>query len=154
MAKYGAVRPDADGSAFAPSAPGNNWVLEEIASHNCKIIEWEFGGETTTSTAMRTRIARDNGSVGSGARTSLTQSKYNPNSAAANAFVVSSYASTQPTAESGSLFGLAWNANGGAIRWSANPFEEPIIIGSSSIICRQVIGTANSTYGLVFAEDE
>jgi hypothetical protein len=135
-----------------PSGAVANWILETQASRMSNIQEVSWGGEVTTSTAMRTRIARDS-AIGTGTRTAGSTQSLNPNSAATAAFFSTTYASSQPTISAGALFGTSWNAHGGVVRWLAAPGEEFILVGSQSIECRADVGTATSSYGVVWEDN-
>jgi hypothetical protein len=56
----------------------------------------------------------------------------------------------------GALFGTSWNAHGGVVRWLAAPGEEFNIYDAgattSSIECRQDVGTATSSYATIWEE--
>lgn len=127
------------------------WVLETVSGILARVVEVSWGGEVTTSTAMRTRIARDS-AIGTGARTAGNLQKTNLKSPANGAFFSTTYGSTQPTISAGALFGTSWNAHGGVVRWLAAPGEEFEIVDAISLECRQDVGTATSSYGVVFEE--
>jgi hypothetical protein len=150
MAKYSGFR-----GGITPSGGVANWVLETVANVEAKVIEVGWGGEVTTSTAMRTRIARDS-AVGTGARTAGDTQKGNQHSPANAAFFSTTYATTQPTIVAGALYGTSWNAHGGVIRWLAAPGEEFFIYdaaaANASLECRADTGTAASSYSLVWEE--
>ena len=150
MAKY-----SGDRSGIAPVAGVANWVLETVANVEAKIIEVSWGGEVTTSTAMRTRIARDS-AVGTGTRTAGNVQKGNQHSAANAAFFSITYGTAQPTIVAGALFGTSWNAHGGVVRWLAAPGEEFQVFdaaaANASLECRADVGTATSTYDVIWEE--
>ena len=147
MAKYaGAVL------GATPVAAVANWVLEQVASKSGRIIEFSWGGEATTSTAMRTRIAKDS-AVGTGARTAGNVQKTKTFAPANGVFFSTTYATTQPTISAGALWGTSWNAHGGVVRWLAAPGEEFELVGAESIECRQDVGVGVSSYGLLWEED-
>lgn len=143
MAKYSGTL-----LGITPTATAGNWWLEGQSSRMASILEVSWGGEVTTSTNMRTRVAR-NSNVGTTRTTGNVQS-LNPNSASNTTFFVSSY-STPPTISAGSLFSIGWNAHGGAVRWVPTPGEEFLIIGAQSIECRNDgSNTAASTYNTIW----
>ena len=150
MAKY-----SGDRSGITPAAAVANWILETVANVEAKIMEVSWGGEVTTSTAMRTRIARDS-ALGTGTRTAGNVQKGNQHSPANAAFFSTTYATTQPTIAAGALFGTSWNAHGGVVRWLAAPGEEFQIFdaaaANASLECRQDVGTATSTYDVIWEE--
>lgn len=115
-----------------------------------------WGGEVTTSTAMRTLIARDS-VTGTGARTAGLVQKGDMHSAANAVFFSTTYATTQPTIVSGCLIGTSWNAHGGVIRYLADPTEMFIVYdataANANIECRAAVGTATSSYTVVWSEN-
>ncbi len=131
------------------------WVLETVAAVQADIIEVSWGGEVTTSTAMRTRIARDS-ATGTGARTAGNVQKGNQHSATNGAFFSTTYATSQPTIVAGALFGTSWNAHGGVVRWLAAPGEEfnlyDATAANCNVECRDDVGTATSSYAVVWNE--
>lgn len=136
-----------------PTAGVANWILEGTSSTVGAIQEFSWSGGATSSTAMRSRIARDS-AVGTGARTAgsvqrLDQSLTTPGNAM---FFSTTYASTQPTIVAGALYAEDWNAYGGKTRWLAAPGEELILVGAVSVECRQDLGIATSTYGVIWTE--
>ena len=152
MARYNGVR-----LGINPTANVANWILEGTATAAGRIVEVSWGGEVTTTTAMRTRIARDS-AVGTGARTAGDVQKTNQLSPANGVFFSTTYATTQPTIIAGALFATSWNAHGGVVRWLASAGEEFVIHYSGaanlSIECRNDnTSTGLSTYALVWDED-
>ena len=155
MAKFGAAIP-VGATTFTPSVGAANWVLESTSTTQLvRAEEFSMGGELTSSTAMRTRIARDS-VVGAGTRTAITVGGKFDGSYIASpgnaAFISSTYGTTQPTIVAGALLPFSWNANGGFIRWLAAPGEEIIMTTATSIEARADIGTGQSSYGLVWSE--
>ena len=150
MAKY-----SGDRSGITPATGVANWVLETVANVEAKVIEVSWGGEVITTTAMRTRIARDS-AVGTGARTAGNVQKGNQHSPANTTFFSTTYATTQPTIVAGALFGTSWNAHGGVVRWLAAPGEEFQIFdaaaANASLECRQDVGVGTSTYNVIWEE--
>lgn len=141
--------------ALSPTAGVANWVLESVANTAAFVKEVTFGGEVTTSTAMRTRIARDS-AVGTGSRTAGNTQKTDQHSPANAVFFSTTYATLQPTIVAGALFGTSWNAHGGVIRWLADPGGEPGIYdagaANASLECRADVGTAASSYHVQWVE--
>lgn len=141
-------------TTFTPSTGVANWILESTSTTQIVAVqEVAFGGELTSSTAMRTRIARDS-AVGTGARTagSVQRVDQTLTSAGNAAFFSTTYANSQPTIVAGALRQFSWNANGGFIRWLAAPGEEFLINVAASIECRQDIGTGQSSYDCLWSE--
>lgn len=151
MSRYAGFR-----TGITPAAGVANWVLEATATAAGRIQEVSWGGEVTTSTAMRTRIARDS-AVGTGARTAGDVQKVNQLSPANGIFFSTTYATTQPTIVAGALFGTSWNAHGGVVRWLAAPGEEFVLHFSGaanlSVECRADAGTGTSSYAVLWEED-
>lgn len=149
MASYGAyVR------GIPPSVTDDNIGVTAGTGKSGKIIEVSWGGESTTTTAMQTRVARSSGQTG--ATTVVTAAKLHPNSPANGMVFESTFATTQPTLDTGDLFATSWNSHGGVVRWLAAPGEEFILIGAATetvISCRNGVGTGVSSYGLVTVED-
>lgn len=145
------------GLSFSPTVNTAIWVLEVPAGVVAQILEFAFAGEASSSTPMRTRIARDS-AIGTGTRTAgsvqrTDQSTVTPGNAA---FFSTTYATTQPTIQAGALNPvLSWNAYGGAIRWLAAPGEEILLqylSAGQSVECRPDLGTGASSYGVIWLE--
>lgn len=146
-----------NGSVFGitPSV-GNTpfWTLESTSTTQIVAIqEVTMGGELTSSTAMRTRIRRDN-AVGTGARSAGSVQRMDQSTTTAGnaAFFSTAYATTAPTNVAGGLGVFSWNANGGYIRWLAAPGEEFIISVAASISAVADLGTGQSSYSVIWAE--
>lgn len=149
-------------SSLTPSINVANWVLElnpGSGSAVAYINEFSWGGQATTSTAMQTRIARDS-AVGTGARTAGNVQRLDQivTTAGNGAFFTTTYASTQPSIVAGALWGTSWNANGGVIRVLLDKDEEFLMYANqaasvfTSIECRADVGTATSSYGVIWSE--
>ena len=146
MSRYsGAVR------SITPSTSDDNWTLDAASGESGKVQEVSFGGEATTSTAMHTRTARSGSESGAG--TAGNVAKLHPNAATNLIAFNTTYATTQPTLDAGDLFTMSWNAHGGVIRWLAAPGEEFVLIGAALISNRNSVGTATSSYGVIWEED-
>ena len=141
---------------ITPSTTDDNYIVEGQTAEWGAITEVHWGGEVTTSTLMRTRVARGSGQAGAG--TAGNTALLNPKDAAASLAFFTTYATTQPTLAVGDLFATSWNSHGGVVRWLAAPGEEFIIIGKvtpdgDSTICnRNAVGTALSSYGVIWRE--
>lgn len=144
MAKYSGVR-----RSITPNTSNDNWTLVAGANESAKVIEFHWGGETTTSTAMNTRIAR---SASGTTPSNGNVAKLHPNHVTNVIDFVASW-SAQPTPDSGDLWCQSWNAHGGVVRWLAAPGEEFVLLASANISCRNANGTATSTYGVIWEED-
>lgn len=144
-----------DRASITPATGVANWVLETVAGAEANIIEVSWGGESTTSTAMRTRIARDS-LVGTGARTAGNVQQGNQHSPANETFFSTTYATLQPSIYAGALFGTSWNSHGGVIRWLASPGESFQLYDAgattASAEARQDVGVGVSSYDVVWQE--
>lgn len=140
---------------ITPATGVANWVLETVSGVEARVREFSWGGEVTTSTAMRSRIARDS-AVGAGTRTAGNTQKLNQHSAAQGTFFSTTYATTQPTIVAGALWGTSWNAHGGVVRILLEPGEDfqlyDAAAANASLECRADVGTATSSYGVVWEE--
>lgn len=149
MAAYGAYK-----RSVAQSTTVDWWTLTAGASKSGRIQEFSWGGEITTSQQMCTRVARSDSQTGT--TTAITNAKLHPNSPTSGMVVASTFATTQPTLQTGDLFALSWNAHGGVVRWLAAPGEEFVLIGATveiNISCRGTVGTQTATSGLIWIED-
>ena len=139
---------------ITPATNDDNWTLDFVSAGVGMVKEIYWGGETTSSTAMRTRVARSNGEAG--AQTGGNTAKPDgANTPSAQIDFVTTYASTQPTLEAGSLFAMGWNAHGGMIRWQKNMRDGFFMITGETldlISCRNGTGTGQSTYGVEWEE--
>lgn len=134
---------------ITPNTSNDNWSLNTGSGETGRIYEFQMGGEVTTSTAMRTVVARSSGGT---TPTTGNVQKIHPSSPTNLIDFVTSW-SAQPSLTAGSLVTIGWNAHGGSIRWLAAPGEELIILASAQVSCRNSIGTAQSSYGLIWGED-
>lgn len=128
----------------------DNFGLDAAAGESGRILEVGWGGEVTTSTAMRTRLARSSGGT---VPVAGDVQKRNPNSVA-NIIEFADGWTVQPTLDAGSLIPVAsWNAHGGTVRWLAAPGEEIIILGAEQISCREALGAIAASFGATWDED-
>lgn len=134
---------------ITPSTLADLWTLDAAAGKSGKVSEIMLGGEASTSTVMRTRVARSSGGV---TPTAGNVQKKHPNSPA-NGITFAVGWTTQPTLAGGNLVAVAWNAFGGLWRWVANPGEELFIIGPAEISCRQAAGAGVVTGHVAWIED-
>ncbi len=136
---------------LSPTVGTPNVVLETAASELAMIYEFNFGGEVTTSTAMRTSVFR--AAEGVGAATAITIASFAENAPTALIAATQGDHATTPAAPVlPGMWGTSWNAHGGVIRWLANPGEEIIMLGVSTVILENEAGTAQSHYGFVWGE--
>lgn len=153
MSQYTASRGAVSGVTSA--ATTDLIVIEAGSSRMLKILEVGWGGEATTTTAMRTRLA-----LASTAGTSITGTvdvvKQIPATDPANAFTTG-VSSTSPTYAAGNMIPFSsWNSHGGVVRWLANPGEEFLLIqavtAGKQVALRNEVGVATITCGLVVVE--
>ena len=130
-------------------------ILEAGTSRLLKVIEVGWGGEATTTTAMRTRLAQ-----ASTAGTALTGTvdilKGAPATDPAAAFT-SGTSSTSPTYAAGNMIPFSsWNAHGGVVRWLADPNEYLLFIqavtAGKQFALRNEVGATTITCGIVVVE--
>ena len=149
MALYAAAR-----RSITPATTTDNWTLTAGASKSGRIVEFSWGGEQTTTTAVASRVARSDSQTGN--TTSVTNAKLHPNSPASGMVVASSFATTQPTLNTGDLFATSWNAHGGVVRWLAAPEERMVLIGAATeinISQRNTVTSGVHSYSVVWEED-
>ncbi len=128
----------------------DNFALDAIAGESGRILDVGWGGEVTTSTAMRTRFSRSSGGT---VPVSGDVQKRHPNSVANIVNFVNAW-TAQPTLDAGNLIPVAsWNAHGGTVRWLAAPDEEIIILGAEQISCREALGAVAASFGATWDED-
>ena len=148
----------ANNSAFTPST-SMNWILDSSTTSNyARVLEVAWGGELTTTTAMRTRWLRP---TTAGTTTFTNVGSIQSGHPGATAGFRFGTTSTQPTvpAAPAALYATSWNAHGGIGRWLAAPGEEWMILGfiasTQQIVCCQDIGvTATSmSAGVGWLED-
>ena len=140
--------------SLTPSLTDDNWALAAGASESCRVLEVSWGGESTTTTAMATRVARSDSQTG--ATTAGSVAKGHPNAATNLVAFATTFATTQPTLNAGDLFMTSWNSHGGVVRWLAAPGEEFVLIGATTeicISCRNSVGVGVSSYGTAWIED-
>lgn len=145
---------------LTPTAGNDNWTADMgAASLTGRIIDFNWGGESTSTVAMRTRLARPT-TNGVTKGTALVATKLHPTSAAAaiaNGCVIAW--TTQPVlAANTALFATGWNSHGGVVRWLAGPDEGFQMVGSATagygqISCRADSGVGLSDYGVIIEED-
>ena len=143
--------PDGDDAAFSVTPPDNILTIETIAAKRLRLKGVKCSGEDAANTPMRTRLSRDT-VVGTGARTSLTAATDELAENAAEHFVVSAYATTDPTTADAVLFLRAWNSNGGGFDYEWGPGYGPQIYGAISMTLRQVTGAGTMAVELMIDE--
>lgn len=135
-----------------PNLAQDNWALEAASGESGKITEVRFSSTITGGggTSMDTQVTRTNGS-GTVPVLGNVQ-KGHPNSPPNAIDFVSAWTS-QPVPDAGALLQEEWLSAGGVVRWLAGPDEEWIILGAEQISCRNIAGTAASSYRGVWHED-
>jgi len=142
--------------SITPLTTDDNCALDPAATESGKVIEVFWGGESTASTAMATKVSR-----GSGGTTPVAGDvqKRNENSVANKIEFIKGPIgwAAEPALDAGSLFALSWNCHGGVVRWLAAPGEEWMMLGAAAaadtISIRNSVGTGVSTYGMIWDED-
>lgn len=128
----------------------DNFGLDAIAGESGKIVDVGWGGEVTTSTAMRTRFARSSGGT---VPVAGDVQKRHPNSVGNIIGFITGW-TAQPALVAGNLIPVAsWNAHGGTVRWLASPEEAIIILGAEQISCREFLGAIAASFGATWDED-
>lgn len=151
MRRYTGMRPHGDAAVFTPAPPVFVLDLEGQAGRVALVTDLWWGGESATTAAMRTRFSRDS-AAGTGARTAVTVAKPNGPDGDPYFYLSSAYATTDPAPADGVLFGCAWNAHGGIVRWKAGPNDGFYIVGATSAQLRQVTGSASMAAGIGWEE--
>jgi len=141
---------------ITPTTGVGNWFLETASGVSCLIKDLTFGGELTTSTAMRTRLARDS-AIGTGTRTAGNVQRGDMhNSGSQGTYFSTNYGTLLPTVVAGALWGTSWNAHGGVIRMLSDPIE--VFMGydanttGGALELRADVGTGTSTYMVTWIE--
>ncbi len=151
----------ANQSAFTPSTQ-QNWVLDAgttIIGNYGRVLEVSWGGELTTTTAMRTRWARPtNSGTTTFAAIGIVQ-QGNPNAGTTNSrFGTFTTVPTMPTAPA-ALYATSWNAHGGIGRWLASPGEEWMYMGGTTtgknqVVCLNDVGLSATSMSAGVAWEE
>lgn len=135
---------------ITPATANDNWTLDAAANEQVRIIAIEFGGESTATTAMRTRTTRSASGV---TPTAGSVQVVSPHVTLTNLVTFASTWTTQPTLTAGALFEISWNSHGGVVRWAAaQPDEELALVGAAHISNRNAVGTGVSSYGVTWKE--
>ena len=140
--------------SITPSTSDDNWTLDAVSHGIGKLLEFWWGGETTTSTAMATRVARSSGEAGGQTAIDVTndQGATEPTNLID---LVSTYATTQPTLNAADIVGISWNAHGGLVRWVAGQQDDIMLVTGQAldlISCRNSVGVGVSSYGVRWEE--
>jgi hypothetical protein len=153
MAKFSAYNSN---STPVVNAANNNLNLMGTTAIRATIQETTWGGGASSSTPMETAWQRTS-SAGATPPAAATVARLDQTLTSSLGNVMTAYANaawgTGPTKVTGALFGTAWNAYGGAIRWLAAPGEEwDLALTTNGIVCAAVVGTGVSTYHAVWTE--
>ena len=151
MPSFGASRP-----SITPNTSNDNWTLSADTAGDLGMVRmYNWGGEATTSTAMATRWTRPN--TNGVTATAGTGEPHTPGHATHNCTFATGW-TTQPVlpAAGNELNAVSWNAHGG-VGFIALPLSAPwyvweSVANQSEISCRNTVGTATSSYGLVWEE--
>ena len=134
---------------ITPVLANDNLSLDAAASEQCYITEVSASGESTATTAMRTRFTR---SASGATPVAGNVQKHRTNSPTNLVNFVTSW-TTQPTLTAGSLLHPSWNSHGGVILWKATPGDDEWeFIGASQFSCRNAVGLGVSSYGIRWRE--
>tara|TARA_R110000824_G_scaffold11293_6_gene49358 strand:- start:5155 stop:5610 length:456 start_codon:yes stop_codon:yes gene_type:complete len=140
--------------SITPATDADNWTLDAVSAGIGKVKEFYWGGEATTSTAMHTKVARSSG--GSTLSVEVAGTEFGGQDQPANKLDFITDYGTEPTLNaSGTIFAISWNAHGGVVRWLADPDEEIWLVTGQTLnqmSCRNSVGTATSSYGVIWQE--
>ncbi len=138
------------------NANNNNLSLMGTAALRATVQETTFGGGASSSTPMETQWQRTStAGTTPPAAASIARLDQTITSSLGNLATLTANAAwaTGPTKVAGALFGCAWNAYGGVVRWLAAPGEEwDLCLTVNGIVCAQIVGTGTSTYHVVWTE--
>ena len=145
-------------TGVAVSTSNSTWQLIPTSTGMARILEHYVGGESTTSTVLRSALARNN-AAGVGAVTAYTPNKLNPASVAAASTVNGalsanvSFATSQETLFD-PLVLHTFNTFGGTDRWVPQPGEEIYLDNgvANAISFRSLSGTPTVSGHLIFEE--
>ena len=153
MPQYTASRGAVSGLTFA--ATTDVIVIEAGTNRMATVIEIGWGGEATTSTAMRTRFTGAT-TAGTAITGTVDVQKRSPATDPTQAATLG-VSSTSPTYGAGSMLPImSWNAHGGIMRWIAAQGEEFVLIQAvttgKQAALRNEVGAATGTAAIVFVE--
>jgi hypothetical protein len=152
MAKFSAYNSN---STPVVNTSYNNLNLMGSAALRATVQEVSWGGGASSSTPMETACVRTSTAGTAAPPTANVQRLDQTLTSAGN--TAGCYANASwtagPTRVAGALFGAAWNAYGGVVRWLAAPGEEwDLALTTNGIVMAQIVGVGTSTYGLVWTE--
>jgi len=138
---------------FAGAASAENWTVDADAAGEIGFVaEVHWGGEVTTSTAMRSRWTRP--TTAGVTFVAIATELGDPSHTARLRFGTFTTGPTLAASPSG-LYHTSWNAHGGIGRWLAGPGEEWFVINGvaqGQVSCTSDVGTATSTHGIGWRE--
>jgi hypothetical protein len=153
MAKFSAYNSQ---STPVVAAANNNLNLMGVATLRATVQETVFGGYASSSTPMETAWQRTStAGTTAPAAASVNRLDQTLTSSFGNAMLAYANAAwgTGPTKVAGALFGAAWNAYGGVVRWLAAPGEEwDLCLTTNGIVCAAIAGTGVSSYLGIWTE--
>lgn len=135
-------------AGITPNTSNDNWTLVAGSSEMGFVKYLSGTGEATSSTAMRTRVAR---STGGTTASTATAAKTRPHQPAPSLDFVTGW-SSQPTLATESLFYASWNCNGGGFRIMLAGADQLVIPPSANLSCRNAVGTGTSSYEVHWEE--
>ena len=139
--------------SITPSLTEDNWTLDASVSGIGRLKEVSWSGESISSVAMQTRVARGNAEVTE--VTAVTAFKHSGADTPANKILLISEYTTEPTLDAGDIVAESWNSHGGLFRWTSDPEDEVWLITGMTldlISCRNTVGVGVSTYSVSWNE--
>lgn len=152
MAKFNAYNSQ---STPVVAVANNNLNLMGTSSIRATVQEVNWGGYASSSTPMETAWTRTSTAGTTAPAAANVQRLDQTLTSAGNSMLVYANAAwgTGPTRVAGALFGAAWNAYGGVVRWLAAPGEEwDLALTTSGIVSQAIAGTGVSSYGATWTE--
>jgi len=138
------------------NAANNNINLMGVSAIRATVQESTFGGYASSSTPMETAWQRTStAGTTPPAAANVVRLDQTLTASLGNTMLVYANASwgTGPAKAAGALFGAAWNAYGGVVRWLAAPGEEwDLCLTTNGIVCAAVAGTGTSSYHCIWTE--
>lgn len=137
-----------------------NWLLQGVTSVRAQVQEVSWGGAASSSTPMQTRVTRCSSTAATGSSSLATTRvdgtiQVSSNAGNSDILLYSLSSTVLPSIVGmGALFGCAWNAYGGVVRWLAAPGEEfDLALTANGIACiNDLSSPGSSSYGLVWTE--
>jgi len=136
---------------ITPATNDDNWILDAAIDEYGDLVAASAGGEVTSGAVMSSQVTKSGS--GTGSLTAGDVQQHQAHSAANLISFGTTYATTQPTLTAGCLIPLIFNANGGSLYIITDPNARPKMVGSEVTVCRNIVGTSQSSYGVVWYED-